>query len=91
MKKLDILDVGCGGGILYEPLCRLGANVTGIDLNDKAINVAKNHSKQNKLKINHRNIDIGQIKNKTFDIITCMEVLEHVDDINHVISHSIKF
>ena len=41
LKKLEILDVGCGGGILCEPLCRLGANVTGIDLNKKAIMVAK--------------------------------------------------
>lgn len=90
LKKLEILDVGCGGGILCEPLCRLGANVTGIDLNKKAIMVAKNHSKQNKLKINYRNININQIKNKSFDIITCMEVLEHVDDINKVISHSAK-
>lgn len=90
LKKLKILDVGCGGGILCEPLARLGADVTGIDVNEKAIRVAINHSKKNKLKINYRNIDINQIKDKSFDVITCMEVLEHVDDINQIIYHSAK-
>ena len=88
LSKLKILDVGCGGGILCEPLARLGADVTGVDENKKAIEVAKSHSKINKLKINYRNINLNQITNRSFDVITCMEVLEHVDDINQIISNS---
>ena len=50
-KGSHVLDVGCGGGLLSEPMCRLGAEVTGIDASDKNINVAKIHSKKNDLKI----------------------------------------
>ncbi len=80
IKNLKILDVGCGGGILCEPLARLGAEVTGIDENEKAILVAKNHAKNMDLKINYIKGNITDIKfQKKFDIITCMEVLEHVE------------
>ena len=51
LKDLKILDIGCGGGLLSEPMCRLGAKVTGIDASDKNIKVAKLHSKKNNLKI----------------------------------------
>ena len=53
LKDLDILDIGCGGGLISEPMCRLGANVTGIDASEKNIKVAKLHSAKNKLKINY--------------------------------------
>ena len=53
LKNIKILDVGCGGGLLSEPMCRLGADVTGIDASIKNINVAKLHSKKDKLKINY--------------------------------------
>ena len=79
-KKLNVLDVGCGGGILCEPLARLGANVTGIDESNRAIACAKNHAAENNLKINYLNSDIGDLTDK-YDLITCLEVLEHVDDV----------
>ncbi len=87
-KGLKILDIGCGGGILCEPLSRLGACVTGIDTNKKAIQIAKDHAKKKKLKISYKNINIDKINMKNFDIITCMEVLEHVENFEHIISKS---
>ncbi len=53
LKKIDILDIGCGGGLLSEPMCRLGANVVGIDASQKNIDIAKFHAKKNRLKINY--------------------------------------
>ena len=85
---LSILDIGCGGGILCEPLSRLGAKVTGIDSNEKAIKVAKAHAKKKNLKINYINGDLTKVAKSSFDIITCMEVLEHVENVNQIISIS---
>ena len=91
IKNLKILDIGCGGGILCEPLARLGAKVTGIDENKKAIEAAKEHSKKNKLKINYKAQSYDEIKlNEKFDVILSMEVLEHIDDIGILISNSKK-
>ena len=88
LKNQKILDVGCGGGIFCEPLARLGADVTGIDTNKKAIQSAKSHAKSQKLKINYLNTNLAGINNKEkFDIITCMEVLEHVDDVSTVLQN----
>ena len=53
LQKINILDIGCGGGLLSEPMARLGANVTGIDASDKNIQIAKLHAKKNKLNINY--------------------------------------
>ena len=53
LKNINILDIGCGGGLLCEPLTRLGANITGIDASEKNIKIAKLHSNKNKLKINY--------------------------------------
>ena len=85
---LSVLDIGCGGGILCEPLSRLGAEVTGIDSNEKAINVAKEHAKMKNLKINYINGELSEVAKYSFDIITCMEVLEHVENVNQIISIS---
>ena len=85
---LSVLDIGCGGGILCEPLSRLGAEVTGIDSNEKAINVAKEHAKLKNLKINYINGELSKVAKYSFDIITCMEVLEHVENVNQIISIS---
>ena len=89
IKTLKILDIGCGGGILCEPLARLGAEVTGIDENEKAILVAKEHAKKMNLKINYIHGNISDINfQKKFDVITCMEVLEHVQSIDLIIKES---
>ena len=81
IKNFKILDVGCGGGIICEPLARLGAKVTGIDFAPNNINAAKIHSKKNKLKINYINKDIEKSKlEEKFDIILMFEVLEHLDN-----------
>ena len=91
-KNLDILDIGCGGGLLCEPLSRLGANITGIDASKKNINVAKIHSKKNKLKINYVcSSPENLILKKKFDVILNMEVVEHVDDVNFFIKKSSEF
>ena len=83
LNNIKILDVGCGGGLLSEPMCRLGAEVTGIDASDKNINIAKLHSKKNNLKINYicSSPEKLNIKNK-FDVILNMEIVEHVEDVN---------
>ena len=81
IRNLKILDVGCGGGIICEPLARLGAKVTGIDFVPNNIIAAKIHSKKNKLKINYINKDIEKSKlDEKFDIILMFEVLEHLDN-----------
>ena len=81
IKNLKILDVGCGGGIICEPLARLGAKVTGVDFSPNNIKAAKSHSKKNKLKIKYINTDIEKSKlDEKFDIILMFEVLEHLDN-----------
>ncbi len=89
-KGLKILDIGCGGGILCEPLSRLGANITGIDSNKKAIKVAKDHANKNNLKITYNHTELERFNSHEFDIILCMEVLEHVEDTNKIILLSKK-
>ena len=81
IKNLKILDVGCGGGIICEPLARLGAKVTGIDFAPNNIKAARLHSKRNNLKIDYICKDIEKSKlDKKFDIILMFEVLEHLDN-----------
>ena len=82
LMGINILDVGCGGGLLSEPMSRMGANVTGIDASDKNIKIAKIHSKKNKLKINYLFHHLKNLKVKKFDVILNMEIVEHVEDIN---------
>ena len=82
LKKIDILDIGCGGGLLAEPMQRLGANVTGIDASSKNINIAKLHAKKNKLNIKYLCSSPEKLKiTKKFDVILNMEIVEHVEDI----------
>jgi len=83
LSGIKILDIGCGGGLLSEPMSRMGANVTGIDASDKNIKIAKLHSKKNKLKINYlcSSPEKLTIKEK-FDVILNMEIVEHVEDID---------
>ena len=84
LDKINILDIGCGGGLLSEPMTRLGATVTGIDASIKNINIAKLHAKKNKLKINYLCSSPEKFKiQKKFDVILNMEIIEHVEDVNY--------
>ena len=83
LKDLKILDIGCGGGLISEPLARLGGEVTGIDASEKNIKVAKLHSKKNNLDINYFNKSPEQLNNsEKFDIVLNLEVVEHVENVD---------
>ena len=83
LNGLNILDIGCGGGLISEPMSRLGANVTGIDASEKNIKIAKLHAKKNELKINYLNVTPENLKDfEKFDIILNLEIIEHVNDVN---------
>ena len=87
LKNLKILDIGCGGGLISEPMSRLGANVTGIDASDKNIHVAKLHAKKNNLNINYLNTVPENLKlQNEFDIILNLEVIEHVENLDLYLS-----
>ena len=73
------LDVGCGAGLLTEPLARLGATVVGLDASPELIEIARDHAAQSGLAIDYRSGELAEL-NGTFDLITCMEVIEHVAD-----------
>ena len=91
LEKISILDIGCGGGLLSEPMKRLGANVTGIDASLNNIKIAKTHAKQSGLNINYLCSSPEKLKvNKKFDVILNMEIVEHVEDINFFISSCSK-
>ncbi|MEK9690766.1 MAG: bifunctional 2-polyprenyl-6-hydroxyphenol methylase/3-demethylubiquinol 3-O-methyltransferase UbiG [Pelagibacteraceae bacterium] len=91
LNKINILDIGCGGGLLSEPMSRLGANVVGIDASEKNIKIAKMHAKKNNLKIEYKNTSPENLKtNKKFDVILNMEIVEHVEDINFFIKSCSK-
>jgi 2-polyprenyl-6-hydroxyphenyl methylase/3-demethylubiquinone-9 3-methyltransferase len=78
-----VLDVGCGGGILAEAMAGLGAEVTGIDLSEKALKVARLHLLESGQKVDYRLIaaeDFAAEMTEQFDVVTCMEMLEHVPD-----------
>ncbi|QBY05750.1 bifunctional 2-polyprenyl-6-hydroxyphenol methylase/3-demethylubiquinol 3-O-methyltransferase UbiG [Thalassotalea sp. HSM 43] len=80
---LDIIDVGCGGGILAESLARLGAKVTGIDMGEEPLNVAKLHALECGVDLNYQKIPVEEKAEQCpeqFDVVTCMEMLEHVPD-----------
>jgi len=90
-KNIKILDIGCGGGLLSEPMCRLGASVVGIDASKKNIEVAKFHAKKSGLKIDYRVASPEKLKTKVkFDVILNMEIVEHVENINFFINESSK-
>ena len=83
LNNLEILDIGCGGGLISEPMARLGAKVTGIDASEKNVKVAYLHSKESNLKINYLNKSPEQLKEKNkFDIILNLEIVEHVENLD---------
>jgi 2-polyprenyl-6-hydroxyphenyl methylase/3-demethylubiquinone-9 3-methyltransferase len=83
LEGLSVLDIGCGGGLLCEPLSRLGASVTGIDAGGKNIGVAKLHAERMGLTIDYRETTSEALtaEGKSFDIVLNMEVVEHVDNV----------
>ncbi len=90
LNGLRILDVGCGGGLVSEPLARLGADVTAIDAAARNIEVAKLHAKGAGLKIDYRNTQPEELvqSGETFDIVVNLEVVEHVADLDVFLSTS---
>ena len=81
-QGLQILDVGCGGGLLTEPMARLGAQVTGVDASPRNIEVARAHCEGSGLEIRYVSGDAASLKDETagFDVVLAMEVIEHVPD-----------
>jgi len=91
LEGLNILDIGCGGGLISEPMARLGAKVTGIDASAKNISIAKIHSEKNGLKINYFNMSPENFKEiEKFDVILNLEIVEHVDNVNLYIKSCYK-
>ena len=83
LKNVKVLDIGCGGGLLSEPMSRLGADVVGIDASDRNIKVAKLHAKKNHLNIKYLCTSPENLNTKTkFDVILNMEIIEHVENID---------
>jgi 2-polyprenyl-6-hydroxyphenyl methylase / 3-demethylubiquinone-9 3-methyltransferase len=83
LEGSKVLDVGCGGGILAEAMARRGAQVTGIDLSDKALRVAQLHLLESRLEVQYENVsveDYAAAHAGKFDVVTCMELLEHVPE-----------
>ena len=83
LQNITILDVGCGGGLLCEPLARLGGRMTGIDPTVESIAVARRHAKAQRLPIDYRvaRVEALSIASETFDAVVCLEVIEHVPDV----------
>ena len=83
LKNIRILDIGCGGGLLSEPLSRLGATVTGIDASDRNIKIAKTHLEKSKLDIDYYCSSPEKfITKEKFDVVLNMEIVEHVDNVD---------
>ena len=90
-KNLKILDIGCGGGLMSEPMARLGGSVTGIDASEKNIKVAKLHSKKSNLDIIYLNKSPEQMEEfEKFDVILNLEIVEHVENVNLYIESCYK-
>jgi 2-polyprenyl-6-hydroxyphenyl methylase/3-demethylubiquinone-9 3-methyltransferase len=83
LRGKQVLDVGCGGGILAESMAQRGAHVTGIDLAEQALSVAQLHKLESGTAVDYRNVaaeDYAREMPRQFDVVTCMELLEHVPD-----------
>jgi len=93
LNNKRVLDVGCGGGILSESIARSGATVTGIDLAQNVLSVARNHVEESGLDVRYEHISVEALAARqpaSFDIVTCMEMLEHVPDPTSVIGACAK-
>lgn len=92
-KGIRLLDIGCGGGLVSEPMCRLGANVVGVDASESTIDVAKEHALQMGLTIDYRQTSIEAMvadEEPLFDVILALEVVEHVADVQAFINYCAK-
>ncbi|RUR15447.1 bifunctional 2-polyprenyl-6-hydroxyphenol methylase/3-demethylubiquinol 3-O-methyltransferase UbiG [Legionella sp. km535] len=87
LNDIRVLDVGCGGGILCESMARRGADVIGIDAEAEAIKAAEEHAQNNSLSVRYLCTPIEDYEDKAFDVITCMEMLEHVHRPEQVLHH----
>ena len=91
LENIRILDIGCGGGLLSEPLTRLGAEVTAIDASFKNIEIAKLHAKKNNLKIDYKCSSPEKLdSNFKFDVILNMEIIEHVENVDFFLGSCAK-
>ncbi len=91
LEGINVLDIGCGGGLISEPLARLGAEVTGLDASEKNIKVASLHSKSSDLKIDYVHGSPEKLNAiKKFDVILNLEIVEHVDNVDLYISSCYK-
>ena len=93
LKDKQVIDVGCGGGILSESMAKKGAIVTGIDLSEKALKVADLHSLESGLTIRYQPVSAEQMAEQEagkYDVVTCMEMLEHVPDPKSIIAACAK-
>ena len=88
LAGLTALDIGCGGGLVSEPLTRMGAKVTGIDPSERNITIAKGHADPQGLAIDYRPVRVEDLvaAGETYDIVACLEVVEHVPDVGKFIS-----
>ena len=92
LKNIKILDIGCGGGLLCEPLAKMGAKVIGIDASEKNIKIAKSHANKSKLKVDYYCATPENFKfNSKFDVVLNMEIVEHVDNVDLFLNKSSKF
>ena len=93
LKGKTVLDVGCGGGILSESMAERGAKVTGIDLGEKALKVAQLHSLESGVTVDYQLISVEKLAEQhpaSFDVVTCLEMLEHVPDPASVVAACAK-
>jgi len=89
LRGKRVLDVGCGGGLLSEGMATRGADVTGIDLSEKPLGVAKLHLLESGQKVDYRKIAVEQLADESpaaFDVVTCLEMLEHVPNPSSIVS-----
>jgi 2-polyprenyl-6-hydroxyphenyl methylase/3-demethylubiquinone-9 3-methyltransferase len=91
-KNIDILDVGCGGGLISVPLVKMSANVTAIDASPNNIKAAKAYTQQHNLNINYQNSTVEELllNPQKFDVIVCLEVIEHVANVDEFVANLAK-